>query len=655
MEATLVTALRSKARSLGGRRRAPSDEPGASGTDTALGAPDYPGAPDAPGAPDHPGAGDASARTSSVEGARARPPLLEPPAWELPARLRGRDDLLRRLNSLVWAPDGRTHVLAGDGGTGKTAVALWVAREAASRGVPVWWVPAADPLTVTVSLLDLAADLGARPAEVAQAGAGQRDVADVVWECLEQRAPWLLVFDGAASTVGTWLRRTHLGLIVVTSRDASRQAWGRHAELHTVGPLDPAAGGRMLTDLAPGAGSAAEAAALSRRLGGSPLALRLAASLIAATGPGNAAQTGPGNAAETADGAAWYGLALAERAGGGGAGSAVVAARDLALEALAAGGRPQARALLRVLCCLAPSVVIPAALLDAGVLGPACGGDAALARKGLRALARVGLIASHDAGVTVHRLVSDGSRVYTGDGARAWAAAAGMLAAAAGGLDPRDPAGWPAWVALAPHVDAAVEAGGVLGEPGLAALCEAAGATALAFLHAGRSAAAAELAARALAHARRLRPDHEAVLALRTAAVRARPEQGPVDGAERDLRDLLAAQVRVLGPEHPDSLGTGHQLATLFARQGQFQQSMWSDLLDAHARILGPGDPATLALRHDFGLALAQRGEYAKAATQFADLLAARARFLGPEHRDTRVTRRWLAHVTAAVTTDRSG
>jgi len=546
----------------------------------------------------------ADAAASAGDGAgRVKRVVLTAPAGGLPARLHGRDDVLATLGALVWTPDGRARVLAGAGGTGKTAVALRVAAEAARRGVPVWWVAAADARTVTVSLLDLAADLGAQPAEVAQAGAGQRDAADLLWRYLEQRAPWLLVFDGAdnpAALAGPgWLRPTQGGLIVVTSRNADSQAWGRHAELHAVGPLRPAAGGRVLTDLAPRAGSALQAAALAERLGGLPLALRHAGTLLNAAGQ------------------AFDGYLLA------GDRDVVAGGRELALEALAAGGRPQARALLRVLCCLAPATVIPAAMLDMDVLGRACGGDAGLAKKGLRALSQVGLVDSQDAGVTVHRLVCESSRLYTGDAAvRAGGVAVAMLAAAAARLDAR--ANWPAWVALQPHVSAVYGyLGGALGADSLAALTGVAAATALAFSRAGRTAAAAELATEALRHARRLGAGHEAVLGLCDAV----------------------------------ALGTGYRLARLLARQGQYEgaEASLRELLDAQQRTLGPDHPSTLTARHEFGLVLAQRGQYARAAREFADLLAARARVLGPEHRDTRFTRRWLAHVARAAGTVRSG
>lgn len=580
--------------------------------------------------------GDAAGQEPDAAGAepegasRARRVVLAAPGGGLPKRLYGRDALVKRLGGLLWAPDGRAHVLAGAGGTGKTAVARAVAREATRRGVPVWWVPAGDARTAAVSLLDLAADLGAQPAEVAQAGAGQRDAADVLWRYLEQRAPWLLVFDGAddpAALAGAgadagWLRRTQGGLIVVTSRNGDGQAWGRHAELHPVEPLDPAAGASVLTELATGAGSAAEAAALAERLGGLPLALRHAGSLLAIGG-------------ETFGS---YGRELGDREG-------VTGTRELALEALADGGRPQARAVLRVLCCLAPSALIPAGMLDADVLAKACDGgagqaekaydgdaglaekprdDAGLAKKTLRALARTGLIETQDAGVTVHQLVCETSRVYTGDAARAGGIAAGLLAAAAGRLDTRDPADWPDWVTLQPHVGAAFAyLGGVLGDDDLAVLAAVAAATALAFLHGGHSAAAAELAADALRHTKRLGAGHDAVLALRDAVAQ----------------------------------GAGYQHALLLARQGRYEpaERELRELLAAQARTLGPDHPATLAARHDYALVLAQLGLHARAALELGDLLAARVRILGPEHRDTRVTRRWQALLARAGGPLRSG
>jgi tetratricopeptide (TPR) repeat protein len=534
--------------------------------------------------------------------------LLEP-AGELPARLRGRDQLLGRLDALVWAPDARTHVLAGPGGIGKTAVALWLARGAARRGVPAWWVPAADEQTMTVRLTELAACVGARPGEVAAVRAGQRDAADLLWRYLEQRAPWLLVIDGAddPGALAPLLRRTQTGLVVVTSRVSDRVAWGRHTEVHTLGPLDPTAGAQVLADLTP---TTEQAEALAERLGGLPLTLRQVGSQLAA---------GLVAAAEVKE----------ERA-------TVAATRELGLEALAAAGVGQARALLRVFGFLAAGVVIPAAMID-------------FEDEGLRGLAAAGLITTIPEGVIVHSLVCDASRVFTGDAGRAGGVAVGMLTAAAAPLSSGD---WPAWAALQPHISAVYGyLGGVLGEADLAALTRLAGASAAAFLNVGWATVTAELATAALRHAIRLGAEHPAVLQLRGVAVRAQ-DTAP----DEELRDLLDAQLRVLGPEHQDTLGTGHQLARLLARQGEYElaERRLRELLAVQARTLGTDHPSTLTTWHDLGLVLAQRGQYAQAAREFSELLEARARLLGAEHRDTRVTRRWLAHMAGADATVRS-
>lgn len=146
------------------------------------------------GAADAGSAGDAG--TAGGAGASAwGTAVLRAPTGRLPERVRGRDELLDRLAGLLEHPDGRVHVLAGLGGTGKSTIALALAEEAAGLGISAWWVPAVEAETMTARLLELAEDLGAPPAEVAQARAGHRNPADLLWRCLGQRGPWLLILD----------------------------------------------------------------------------------------------------------------------------------------------------------------------------------------------------------------------------------------------------------------------------------------------------------------------------------------------------------------------------------------------------------------------------------------------------------------------------
>lgn len=131
---------------------------------------------------------------------------------------------------------------------------------------------------------------GRRWGAVEAARAGRADPSDVLWGRLEAHRGWMLVIDNAddlqalevagrpARDGNGWVRGSRAGLVVVTSRDGDMRHWGRGAELHPVGWLSDADGGRLLLDLAPQAGDRAEAEALSARLGGLALALHHAGS-----------------------------------------------------------------------------------------------------------------------------------------------------------------------------------------------------------------------------------------------------------------------------------------------------------------------------------------------------------------------------------------
>jgi hypothetical protein len=186
--------------------------------------------------------------------------VLLPPGGRLPVRVRGRDELAGELAKLARVPDGRVHVLAGLGGSGKSTVALTLAQEVLRqaerrtafrrRAMRVWWVPAADPASLTGALLGLAGKLGAAEGEVREALAGRLNPSDVLWPRLEAAGGWVLVLDNAddaaALTVGDraagegagWLRATRAGLVLVTSRISARQAWGPVSVIHAVGSLD---------------------------------------------------------------------------------------------------------------------------------------------------------------------------------------------------------------------------------------------------------------------------------------------------------------------------------------------------------------------------------------------------------------------------------
>ena len=83
-------------------------------------------------------------------------------------------------------------------------------------------------------------------------------------------------------------------------------------------------------------------------------------------------------------------------------------------------------------------------------------------------------------------------------------------------------------------------------------------------------------------------------------AARYQAEQGFHAAAEAEFRDVLAAQLRVLGPDHPDTLATRHSIALEMAERGDHAaaEAEYRDVLAARLRVLGPDHPDTLATRH---------------------------------------------------------
>ena len=598
---------------------------------------------------------------NDVVGAEAA--LRAPTGW-LPKHVRGRDDLLALLRVLAGAPDGRVHVLAGLGGSGKSTVALLLAEEMTRPGRLTWWISVTDAATVTAKLLGLARELGAPPGEVIEALSGRRDPADLLWRFLQARSGWLLVFDnaddlGALTVSGNdvgggagWIRSSASGLIIVTSREINPQVWGQYAELHTVGWLDAVTGAQVLVDLAPDAGSQEDAAALSERLGGLALALHHAGSQLASE---FAAEKTFEEYARALD-------ARFERLMGYGAAddrAIVTRTWELSLDALAARGRPQARPLLRVLSCLAPAVLIPPRMLDLVILGQLCDDGADGAADGLTGLASVGLITTEPGlagirpGVTVHPLVSETNRLRLDaeDLARTGGTAVALLAVTVAGLGVDRPGDWSAWVQFVPHLNAVYRyVANRLTNDDLAVLVEVTVKASAAFLWAGSFSVSLELAESGLERAIRLGADHRAVLDLRFRVASAHMFRGEYAKAEREFRDVLEAGLRVLGPDDPGMLTVRYEIARALARQGQYEEAEreYRDVLEA-ARLQAESSdhPAALKAQDAMARVLVNKGQYEQAEREFRDVLAAEIRVLGPDHPDTLTTRHELAGVLA--------
>ena len=621
--------------------------------------------------------------------------------------IRGRDELVRDLAGLdrrrAWwrGRAARVWVLCGMGGSGKTTVALAVARRLQERGVRVWWVSAATRTDLVFGMRQLAAQVGATEAEIDRAWGGRGSAPDLLWrglaECPDR---WLLVIDGADDsttlalagepvTAGRgWLRRVHRpGAILVTSREGSPETWTASpggeqgwCRLQPVGMLPVGDGAQVLLDHAgPQAGTRKQAADLARRLGGLPLALGLAGRYLA-----KASQLRlPGAITTFAD----YQQALdtgavaamfdhpAEVLSNAQARRAIDRTWELSLDLLDQRGLGQARILLRLLAVLADSP-IPCRMLDARVMAasplfPQLGTSQlsdllqGLAGMGLVDLRRVARLPADTAAsdaiprtLGLHPLIRDTSRYHldqSGQAAITLALAAALLHAAAtsAGMDPPEqPASWPYWRLLAPHALYLVDT--VLGatDPDPATMQQSAAAALRATDYLGATGLyttardAADTIHRACHQI--LGEEHPLTLTARADLARWTGQAGDAETARDQFAALLPIRQRVSGAEHPDTLVVRADLARWTGQAGDAEtaRDQFAALLPIRQRVSGAEHPDTLVVRADLARWTGQAGDAETARDQFAALLPIRQRVSGAEHPDTLVVRADLARWT---------
>lgn len=620
---------------------------------------------------------------------------VAPPVGALPTLIRGRGRLMRRLRRWLRKPPGDVVVLAGMGGVGKSTMAAALARHSARtrrtarRSGPVWWVWAADSLSLAGGLASVARQLGAEPADLEAISTGAADGPDRFWELLDN-APsgWLLIFDnadspdilrgprsdagragarpaGAAGQNGTgWVRPSRRGLTIVTSRDADQETWGSQARLVPLGPLDEADAARALLDLAPGAGDEAEARLLARRLGGLPLALHLAGSYLRSTVVYCPTFTAY---AEVLGGDG--GLRLLDGSGSPDR-SVVTRTWEISLDNLSRDGVPQARSLLRLLSCYAADASIPMSLLDGRRLasllateptGPAVDPSDLLLERGLRGLERVGLIdvgtSGRERALTLHPLIvqtnrmnlgTTASRVTEPDAALVRQVAAGLVVDALSGLRVDEPADWPRYRMLGVHLHALLgTVADHLDADGLTALLRAMWMTVRALDESGAHDVAETLNRAALAHVPG--PDHEAGLCLSHQLAWELAARGEFRDSERMFLDVAERRARLLGDDHPETLNSRHELAWVAGCQERWveAEARYDLVLEDRRRVLGEDHFDTLLTRFERGWSIANQGRFDEARALLEHVLQDRTRLLGQAHQRTVGTRHELAWIAA--------
>jgi tetratricopeptide (TPR) repeat protein len=565
---------------------------------------------------------------------------VPPGLANLPARpglFVGRAGELARLDAALAGPGGVVvQAVHGLGGIGKSTLAAhWAAAHAGDYTL-TWWITAATPADLDAGLASLAVALqpalsGVLPIEALREGAVQ-------W--LAAHKGWLLILDNATdpADVAPLLARAPAGRYLITSRRAT--GWHATAVPVRLDVLDPAEAEALLSAIlaqdrpreADGTGE------LCAELGFLPLAVEQAGAYLAQAGA---------TPRQYLDLLARYPTAMYQAsAEGGDAARTIARIWRVTLDRLA--DDPLAGQVLRILAWYAPEA-IPRGLLD-GLADPP-----ALLRATGR-LAAYSMLTADTGLLAMHRLVQAVTRTPDpGDPHRdpqalddARDQATRQLAEALPGW--QDPAGWPTWRMLLPHIDALASHTPQDADTGTTAyLLNEAG---LFLDNQGQPTRAAGYFQRALAdYVRVLGEDHPSTLTARNNLAGAYQDAGDLGRAIPLLQQTLTDSVRVLGEDHPDTLTARNNLAYAYQAAGALGRAipLLEQALTDRLRVLGPDHPHTLGSRNNLASAYRAAGDLGRAIPLYEQTLTDSVRVLGQDHPQTLGFRNNLASAYQAA------
>ena len=556
----------------------------------------------------------------------------------------------------------RIHVLTGLGGSGKSRTALEVAFQA-SRSRRVWWVTVPR---INSCMREVANQLDVPSGEIEQAFNGNGSSMDLVWRYLEACPdPWLLVIDNADTSDrlapqdslvsdGTgWVRQPVRadGLVVVTSRDRSASSWLPPCEIHQVLPLNDQDGADLLQERAPRGGSSEDARALSRALGGLPLALHGAAAYVNSVSDPTLSLDDP----TIRDFATYREAFQARRASPPGTPtsgldeilgfSIMREVCGIALELLAQQGLQQSDQLLRAFACLGIAPIPYRVLLKSQALLEFFPGFTQSQRNAvLRGLGGLGLVemvsrpeaesthlvASLSLHPVVHALLR-GDEDVVRRRAEYYGLNVNLLLDVTSLAPPDVPASWDLWTAVAPHAMEVVKAS-LIGPDHIGDVSVIRDALELARLTAryliiiGLLGPAQELVGPITDNCADFgfRPDDREILGLRHERGRIALESGDHVTAEAELRVVVVDRQRVLGPDDPFTLASRHKLARSILEQGRFVEAepLLRSIAEAELDLHGPQYSDTITVQHSWARALFALGRRQEAEAVLREILA---------------------------------
>jgi len=126
---------------------------------------------------------------------------------------------------------------------------------------------------------------------------------------------------------------------------------------------------------------------------------------------------------------------------------------------------------------------------------------------------------------------------------------------------------------------------------------------------------------------------------------------GDLAGARTIKEQVLEGTMKVLGPEHPDTLASLDSLAGTLQAMGDFSgaSQIQRRSFEVKTRLLGSDHADTLATMNDLAGSLLEMGEIDEAKRMFEQLVETRTRTLGPDDGSTLTSMNNLAGVLSAA------
>jgi hypothetical protein len=537
-----------------------------------------------------------------------------PAVWQMPARIVGFIARPAAAAAIDAALPLGPAVLCGIGGVGKTRLAIEYSYQHADRYQAVWWIDADDDDRIGDQLSALAVAVGAcGPGTTTSLaiGALNRHLRAQPAGCT------LLVFDNADTPDEVSKYLLDGADIVITSRNPHWTETATAVPVHVFARAESVA---MLQSRVDGL-TESDAHQLAEQLGDLPLALAQAAGVMATQGITTTAYLEQLNARAAA---------ITDVGRPRSYPTSLAAAVTVARQRL----DPDAQTLLDICAQLAPETV------PIGVLRHAANSQQLRLHASLEHTARFGLARVDVHGLLVHRLTQAilRDRISAPERAQLRRRAEAAVAAAAPDDGGDDPATWPLWQALIPHVLAL--------EPGRSddpALREFAGRIPRYMSIRGDVVPGRNLAQRLYdTWQHRLGPTHPHTLQVAGQLTMLLFQTGSPEAGDALGRATLAAQQLALGGDHPDTLET-EIILVMNLPPGDEVLAAAQHNYRARQRVLGVDHRDTLWSALVYAGRLGEQGQLDAARDLARDTATRLHEVLGNNHPYTHQASTWLA------------